>query len=94
MSKTNTNYDFSQFFDNGEYNNIVWDKGVTNTSIPYSQNFDTQAKKYYTDWTGTGSSNLENSYEPYTAFTNYVTQGIRNKYKGVYKYLNWLLNKT
>lgn len=94
MSKTNTNYDFSQFFDNGEYNNIVWDKGVTNTSIPYSQNFDAQAKNYYTNWTGTGSSNLENSYEPYTAFTNYVTQGIRNKDKGVYKYLNWLLNKT
>ncbi len=91
----NPTYDFSDFFSNGAYNNITWDNGTTNTSIPYANSFTLQASTYYgPKYTGTTNTDLEQNYAPYTQFTDYVVNGIKNKDANVYKYLQWLIEKT
>lgn len=90
-----TKYDFSDFLTNGKYNNITWENGVSSTSIPYANSFNTQATTYYGPaYTGTSATDLEQKYAPYTQFTDYIVNGIKNKDTNTYKYLQWLVNKT
>ena len=90
-----TKYDFSDFLSNGKYNDITWENGVTNTSIPYANSFNSQATTYYGPaYTGTSANDLEQNYAPYTQFTDYIVNGIKNKDVNTYKYLQWLVNKT